>query len=105
MDIFFENYPQSWYPICLSKDVKTGKLLVQKAFGQDWVLFRGENNKIGMMSRHCAHMGADLAIGKIVNGKIECPLHHWHYDTSGHCKWSSTRQESVVQNIFSLTWS
>lgn len=100
--ICFESYPQSWYPICLSKAITIGKLFVQEAFGREWVLFRDQNNKIGMMSRHCSHMGADLAIGKIIDGKIECPLHRWRYDASGHCEWLSSRKESAIPNTLSV---
>lgn len=93
-NISLEKYPQSWYPICLSKTLKHGKVLVQQAFGLDWILFR-DKDKIGMMRRHCAHMGTDLALGKIVNGQIECPLHRWRYDTEGNCE-LFTRAEAVI---------
>jgi len=102
MNICFESYPQSWYPICLSKAVKTGKVLVQEAFGREWVLFRDKNNQIGMISRHCSHMGADLSLGKVIDGKIECPLHRWRYDTAGRCELLSSKQEYAILNALSV---
>lgn len=100
-NICFESYPQSWYPICLSKAVKSGKILLQEAFGREWVLFR-DNNKIGMMSRHCSHMGADLSLGNIIDGKIECPLHRWRYDSSGHCEFLSYRHEDSIPSTLPI---
>jgi phenylpropionate dioxygenase-like ring-hydroxylating dioxygenase large terminal subunit len=105
MNICFKSYPQSWYPICLSKVVKIGKVLVQEAFAREWVLFRDKNNKIGMISRHCTHMGADLSLGKIVDGKIECPLHRWRYDSSGHCEFLSSEHERSIPSALPMTES
>jgi phenylpropionate dioxygenase-like ring-hydroxylating dioxygenase large terminal subunit len=88
VNICFESYPQSWYPICLSKSLTHSKVLVQKAFGRDWILFRDKSSNVGMLSRHCSHMGTDLVSAKIVNGALQCPLHHWLYDTQGQCNYS-----------------
>jgi phenylpropionate dioxygenase-like ring-hydroxylating dioxygenase large terminal subunit len=37
------------------------------------------------MERYCLHMGASLAIGKVQEGCIQCPFHHWRFDNSGQC--------------------
>jgi len=30
-------------------------------------------------------MGADLALGRVANGLLRCPLHDWAYDGDGRC--------------------
>ena len=38
-----------------------------------------------MQSAFCPHLGADLSLGQIVDGRLRCPYHHWSFDGSGAC--------------------
>ncbi len=49
-------------------------------------VFRTRQNRVGAMYAQCAHMGADLSRGQIVGERLQCPLHHWEYNTCGHCE-------------------
>ena len=49
------------------------------------MLFRDENDRYGLIDRHCAHRGADLAFGRLENGGLRCAFHGWLFDTSGQC--------------------
>jgi Rieske [2Fe-2S] domain len=31
------------------------------------------------------HLGADLSIGEIVDGRVRCAFHHWSFGADGHC--------------------
>lgn len=84
INISLDEYPQSWYPICLSKSLKPNKIMLQRAFGKEWVLFRNRQFQVAMLPRHCLHMGTDLINGRIVDGLLECPLHRWCYDAYGN---------------------
>jgi phenylpropionate dioxygenase-like ring-hydroxylating dioxygenase large terminal subunit len=33
----------------------------------------------------CAHMGANLANGRVADGRLLCPLHEWAYGEDGRC--------------------
>ncbi len=79
------NLPQSWYPICLSREIKKKQLKPILFNGTDWLLFRGGDGKLGMVSRFCPHMGTDLANGKVKDNCIACPLHEWQFNTEGEC--------------------
>jgi len=35
--------------------------------------------------RWCPHGGEDLAYATVTSGVIECPRHHWQWDTAGKC--------------------
>jgi len=37
------------------------------------------------MPRACPHIGASLASGRIIEGTLQCPFHHWRFDTTGAC--------------------
>lgn len=79
------SFPQSWYPICLSSDIKRGALKPLELFGSQWILFRGKDKSLGVVSRFCPHMGTDLANGTVTDGCIACPLHNWQFDAAGQC--------------------
>ena len=72
-----------WYLILESKEVKKNKPLRVKRMNENLALWRDEQNKICCISDICAHRGASLACGRIVNGKLECPFHGFIYNGSG----------------------
>jgi phenylpropionate dioxygenase-like ring-hydroxylating dioxygenase large terminal subunit len=41
--------------------------------------------RYGLIDRHCAHRGADLAFGRLENGGLRCAFHGWLFDASGQC--------------------
>jgi phthalate 4,5-dioxygenase oxygenase subunit len=74
-----------WQPVALvdelqgSRPVKAVRLL-----GEDLVLFKYEN-RYGLLERHCAHRGADLAYGRLEDGGLRCAFHGWLFDAGGQC--------------------
>jgi phenylpropionate dioxygenase-like ring-hydroxylating dioxygenase large terminal subunit len=75
-----------WQPAALveeldgSRPVKPVKLL-----GEEFVLFRDESGRYGLLDRHCPHRGADLAFGRLEDGGLRCSFHGWLFDTDGRC--------------------
>ncbi|MDC0254470.1 Rieske 2Fe-2S domain-containing protein [Bacteriovoracales bacterium] len=80
-----QRYPESWYPLCYSDELKMGKLLLLEVFDGELILFRSEEGTPGVVSRHCPHMGSDLSNGTIVKGRLQCPFHHRAYCIKGKC--------------------
>ena len=78
-------YSQSWYPICLSDEVKPGEVIGRELFGGRVVVFRGENGEATVLSPYCAHLGMDLAQGKVVGNNLQCLFHQYEYDQTGTC--------------------
>src|SRR5579863_4209636 len=56
-----------------------------KLLGENLVLFRDEQGRYGLIERHCAHRGADLAFGRLENAGLRCAFHGWLFDASGQC--------------------
>jgi nitrite reductase/ring-hydroxylating ferredoxin subunit len=77
--------PDSWYPICRSRQLKRNRPLPIQAFGREWVVFRTGEGRCTAVQRHCCHMGTDLALGEIADNSLRCPLHHWRFDGDGKC--------------------
>jgi phenylpropionate dioxygenase-like ring-hydroxylating dioxygenase large terminal subunit len=78
-------YSQSWYPICMSDEVKPGEVIGRELFGGRVVVFRGENGEVTVLSPYCAHLGMDLAQGKVIGNNLQCLFHHYEYDQTGTC--------------------
>jgi phenylpropionate dioxygenase-like ring-hydroxylating dioxygenase large terminal subunit len=72
-----------WYIVIDSKEVRNGKITAVKRFGKELLFWRDKNNKVLCIERTCAHRGADLSMGKIVNDHIRCPFHGIEYDGTG----------------------
>ncbi|HYN11055.1 MAG TPA: aromatic ring-hydroxylating dioxygenase subunit alpha [Burkholderiales bacterium] len=75
-----------WQPVALV-DEMSGPRPVRpvRILGEDLVLFRDEKNNYGLVERHCAHRGADLAYGRLEDGGLRCAFHGWLFDVNGRC--------------------
>jgi phenylpropionate dioxygenase-like ring-hydroxylating dioxygenase large terminal subunit len=75
-----------WHPAALVDELE-GERPVKKVrlLGQDFVLFRDEQGRYGLLDRHCPHRGADLAFGRLEDGGLRCAFHGWLFDVTGQC--------------------
>ena len=76
--------PAGWLTFCNSRELGA-QPLKRQLLGEHLVAFRTENGEVGVVSASCAHMGADLAQGKVVGEAIQCPFHQWEFGTDGRC--------------------
>jgi phenylpropionate dioxygenase-like ring-hydroxylating dioxygenase large terminal subunit len=80
------SYPQSWYPLCRSADLRRGQVIRQQALGIPLAVLRTTQNRVTALHALCSHMGADLSRGCVVGERLQCPLHHWEYGVNGVCE-------------------
>jgi 5,5'-dehydrodivanillate O-demethylase len=73
-----------WQPVGCSELV-TSKPQRVRIFGEDLVLYRGEDGAAGLMELRCAHRRVNLDFGRVEGACIRCPYHGWLYDRSGQC--------------------
>ena len=78
------NLAASWYVAMGSKELKKKPKAIE-LFSQPLVAWRDQQGHPVIMERFCAHMGASLAVGKLKDGCIQCPFHHWRFDSTGEC--------------------
>ncbi len=77
---------QYWVPAALSDELAGDRPVVPvRLMGEDLVLFRGENNQLSLVQRHCPHRGADLCYGRLEGDSLRCVFHGWLFDQSGQC--------------------
>lgn len=75
-----------WQPVALADGLASDRpVKAVKLLGQDFVLFRDEQGRLGLLDRDCPHRGADLAMGRLEDGGLRCPFHGWLFDTTGQC--------------------
>jgi len=75
-----------WQPVALIEELEDHRpVRPVKLLGQDFVLFRDEQGRYGLLDRDCPHRGADLAFGRPEDGGLRCPFHGWLFDVKGNC--------------------
>jgi len=67
-------YPRGWFVVAFSSEIAVGQAKQLAYWGEKLVAFRGEDGAIRVLDAYCAHMGADLAGGKVVGNDIQCPF-------------------------------
>ncbi|MFA5976555.1 MAG: Rieske 2Fe-2S domain-containing protein [Elusimicrobiota bacterium] len=75
-----------WQPVALCESLPPGAPPQPiRILGEDLVLFRDDEGRIGLIDRKCAHRCTDLALGRVEDGGIRCPYHGWLFDVEGRC--------------------
>lgn len=73
-----------WQPVALSEEL-TDLPRAIRILGEDLVVFRDGNGRVGVLDQHCAHRGTSLEYGRIEPEGIRCCYHGWLYDVEGRC--------------------
>ncbi len=80
------RYPTGWFQVGWSGDIEAGHIKSMKVFGQELIMFRGQNGEVGVLDAYCCHMGAHLGHGGCVeDNAVKCPFHAWKFDKDGTC--------------------
>lgn len=84
-DDYPAGFPNGWYRVASSEDVKPGGVVRVDCLGQQLVVYRGnDHDAVTVADAHCPHQGADLGVGGIVKDNcLRCPFHHWSFDRHG----------------------
>ena len=64
----FEN---QWYVIALSEEVRPGKKIPVRLFSHEIIVWRDQNRQLSAIDARCPHMGASLALGRVVDGAVD----------------------------------
>jgi phenylpropionate dioxygenase-like ring-hydroxylating dioxygenase large terminal subunit len=75
-----------WQPVALVEELPPGGPPSPiRIMGEDLVLFRDQEGRIGFLDIHCSHRAADLSYGRVEDGGLRCIYHGWLYDVHGRC--------------------
>src|SRR5436309_1069134 len=78
---------QYWLPVMQSSELgeTDGRPMRVRLAGEDLILFRDSDGKIGLLANNCAHRGASLFFGRNEEAGLRCVYHGWKFDVSGRC--------------------
>ena len=71
-----------WWPVNVSDQLKDRPTLI-RILGEDLVLFRDREGRVGLIGSHCSHRRANLCFGSLSGGGLRCRYHGWVYDVNG----------------------
>lgn len=75
---------RAWYAAGRSGELKA-RPLYRQLLGQDIALFRDRDGAPKAIGALCPHRGANLGLGRVVEGTLQCPFHGWQFDGEGRC--------------------
>jgi nitrite reductase/ring-hydroxylating ferredoxin subunit len=81
----FPGIPVGWYTVARSQELKAGKVLPVKYFGQELVLYRTESGEARLVEAYCPHLGAHLGEGKVKGETLRCAFHGFEFGGDGRC--------------------
>ena len=82
-----EYFRRFWQPVALSREVAEPDCppIRAKVMGEDLIVFRDTQGRVGLIEPRCAHRGADLFFGRNEECGIRCIYHGWKYGVDGKC--------------------
>ena len=71
-----------WHPVAMSSEIAELPVAL-RILGEDLVVFRDGDGRVGLVHRHCPHRRASLEYGDCRQRGIRCCYHGWHFDVDG----------------------
>jgi phthalate 4,5-dioxygenase oxygenase subunit len=74
-----------WLPVCMSEEVAEpdGRPVRSRLLGEDLVVFRDSQERLGVLGEYCLHRRASLAFGRNEECGLRCLYHGWKFDVDG----------------------
>lgn len=80
-----EAFKRYWLVAGLSQDFPNASSDPKRSrmLGEDYVLFRDSEGRMGCLRELCCHRGASLCLGRSEEGGLRCIFHGWKFDVDG----------------------
>jgi phthalate 4,5-dioxygenase oxygenase subunit len=75
-----------WIPACMSEEVaeRDGTPIRVRLLGEDLVVFRDSDGRLGVLDEYCPHRRASLVFGRNEECGLRCLYHGWKFDVDGN---------------------
>ena len=82
-----ELFRRFWQPALLSQELPEPDCPPMRAriLGEDLVVFRDTEGRVGVLDPRCPHRGANLFYGRNEECGLRCAYHGWKFDVTGRC--------------------
>jgi phthalate 4,5-dioxygenase oxygenase subunit len=78
---------QYWIPFYPSEKLRPGgEVFRVRLLGEDLVVFRSPQGRVGLLAANCAHRGAPMFYARNEDCGLRCVYHGWAYDLAGQCR-------------------
>ena len=76
-----------WWPVAMAADVAEpdGPQVRVKVLGENLILFRDTDNRLGLIDEFCPHRRVSLFYGRNEQCGLRCGYHGWKFDVDGNC--------------------
>lgn len=76
-----------WFPALPSREFPDadGDIKRMRLLGENLVMFRDSEGRVGALAEACPHRGASLYFGRNEECGLRCPYHGWKFDVTGTC--------------------
>lgn len=75
--------PDFWYPVALSRSVRSRRVVATAFAGERIALYRGESGAVHALEDRCAHRQVPLSMGVVEGETLRCCYHAWAYRGDG----------------------
>lgn len=79
-----ELISEQWYGILRAEGLKKRPVSLRR-LGRELVLWRDGEGVAHCADAACPHRGANLGLGRLVEGQLECPYHGFRFASDGRC--------------------
>src|SRR5262252_4727103 len=75
-----------WVVACMSEEVAEpdGAPVRVRLLGEDLVVFRDTDGRLGVLDEYCPHRRASLVLGRNEECGLRCLYHGWKFDVDGN---------------------
>lgn len=73
-----------WHPVLAAQALGMAPVAV-RVLATDLVLWRDATGTARAFDDRCPHRGTRLSLGRVQEGRLECPYHGWQFDGAGRC--------------------
>lgn len=86
-----------WHPIATSAELPHPDCdpLRSRMLGENFVVFRDTQGRVGVLDELCTHRGASMALGRVEDGGIRCIYHGWKFAVDGSIMEMSNNADST----------
>ena len=74
-----------WQPVAATVELDANPVKKLRVLGEDLVLYRDRQGKLGLIGPRCPHRAVDLQFGIPEDEGLRCPYHGWMFDGTGQC--------------------
>lgn len=85
-----------WQPIGAAVDLESKWTQRVRLLGEDLVVFKDRQGRLGLIAEQCPHRRASFAHGIPTENGIRCPYHGWEYNAQGKCIHQPNEQDKCA---------